>query len=939
MVRVRKLVLAIAAASALSSGMAHALGLGEVTLQSALNQPLVAEIELLEVRDLASSELLPNLASPEEFTRAGVDRQYFLTDLKFTPVLKPNGKSYIRVTSSKPVREPYLNFLVEVLWPNGRLLREYTLLLDPPLYSPQTAAAAAPRLPVAAPAPRPLAAPVQRSAAQASAPVARAPVAAPSALQGTEYKITANDTLWEIAQRVRGSGSVQQTMLAIQDLNPDAFIGGNINRLKSGQVLRLPEDQQIKSRAQTEAVAQVAEQNAAWREGRSVAASARQIDATRRSVAGAAPAEVKAQDSLKLLSADAGKAASGSDAGAVDSKALSDKLAVTQEGLDSTRRENEELKGRMSDLQGQLEKLQRLIQLKDDQLAKLQADLATQGQAPALEAPVLETPALETPAVAAVPAAAPIVPDEAEAPDFNYSEEPAAPAAEPQQPVAQPAAAPVAEPAPAPVVKAAAPVAPAKPVEQPPQLSTIDDLLANPMLLGIAGGGALLLLLVGLMMVSRRNALKEAELQESLVAENNGANFDSDMELPADSFPDDFVDSADSVEPGDERVIAQTNDALGEADIYIAYGRFNQAAELLQNAVNDEPQRSDLRLKLMEVYAELGDRDGFARQESELREIGGSSAEVDQLKGKYPAIAAIAGVGAGVAASALADDDFSSFSLDDLSLDEPDQPAAAADDLDDSFDLSLDDLESDLEADLEREQQAPGADASLADLGSLSLDGDLDLTAPAESVADEHDDLEFDLSLDDGSADGMALEQDLADFSLDLDAESKPAVTEAEEDEFLLSLDDEPTAASATDELAGLSLDLPSDTEGGDFDLSDDFDLSLSDEAPVQPSSDSFAAQLEEVTAELDQLSESLDQPAELTQSAPVAALQGVDLDGDDDFDFLSGTDETATKLDLARAYIDMGDTEGARDILDEVIAEGNDGQQQEARELIANLV
>ncbi|HIQ45370.1 MAG TPA: peptigoglycan-binding protein LysM, partial [Pseudomonas oleovorans] len=163
MVRVRKLVLAIAAASALSSGMAHALGLGEVTLQSSLNQPLVAEIELLEVRDLASNEVIPSLASPEDFVKAGVDRQYFLTDLKFTPVLKPNGKSVIRVTSSKVVREPYLNFLVEVLWPNGRLLREYTLLLDPPLYSPQTTVAAAPKLPAAAPAPRPAATPTASS--------------------------------------------------------------------------------------------------------------------------------------------------------------------------------------------------------------------------------------------------------------------------------------------------------------------------------------------------------------------------------------------------------------------------------------------------------------------------------------------------------------------------------------------------------------------------------------------------------------------------------------------------------------------------------------------------------------------------------------------------------------------------------------------------------
>ncbi len=123
MVRVRNLVLAIAAATALTTEMAHALGLGEVTLQSSLNQPLIAEIELLDANSLAPGEVIPVLASLEEFNRAGIDRQYFLTDLKFTPVLRPNGKSVIQVSSSKPVREPYLNFLVEVLWPSGRLLR------------------------------------------------------------------------------------------------------------------------------------------------------------------------------------------------------------------------------------------------------------------------------------------------------------------------------------------------------------------------------------------------------------------------------------------------------------------------------------------------------------------------------------------------------------------------------------------------------------------------------------------------------------------------------------------------------------------------------------------------------------------------------------------------------------------------------------------------
>ncbi|MBU0900522.1 MAG: peptigoglycan-binding protein LysM [Gammaproteobacteria bacterium] len=939
MVRVRKLVLAIAAASALSSGMAHALGLGEVTLQSALNQPLVAEIELLEVRDLASNELLPTLASPEAFTKAGVDRQYFLTDLKFTPVLKPNGKSVIRVTSSKPMREPYLNFLVEVLWPNGRLLREYTLLLDPPLYTPQSVIPAAARLPVAAAAPAPrlqTPAPAPRPAAAANTAPSVAP-AAPTAkpLDGNQYTTTANDTLWEIAQRARAGGSVHQAMLAIQDLNPDAFIGGNINRLKSGQVLRLPDEQQVKKRAQGEALAQVAEQNTAWREGRSAVASARQLDATKRTSAAAAPAKVEVGDSLKLVSADSGKATAGSDKGAADTKALNDKLAVTQESLDSSRRENDELKGRMTDLQSQLDKLQRLIQLKDDQMAKLQADLAAQGQAPApVAAPVApETPAVEAPAAPIEsapevapqePAVTPPVAPVAET-DFNYSEEPAA-SVEPVAPIEVPEAAPAAAPEPAPVTPVA-PVVEAPVVAEQQAESPLDDLLANPMLLGAAGGGALLLLLIALMMLSRRNALKEAQLQESLAAGDDSSDLGADLDLPDDGFAGlaEDLDSQQNDLPNDERVTAQTGDVLGEADIYIAYGRFPQAAELLQGAINDEPQRSDLRLKLMEVYAEMGDRNGFARQDSELREIGGSAAELDQINARYPAMAVAAG--AGFAAAATAAESLDSFSLDDLTLDEPSTKSAVADQ-DDAFDLSLDDLEAELDRDL----QAAGDKAALEDLDSLSFDSDLDFSSPVEPTESKADDLDFSLSLADGSDSELDLgTDDLADFSLDLDAPAKPEASA--EDDFLLSLDDEPSAAPTEP-----SFDLPTEELGGDFDLSADFDLSLSDEAPSQPSNDSFAAQLDEVSAELDLLSDDLEQPLDLDVPASAASASAA-LDNDDDFDFLSGTDETATKLDLARAYIDMGDTEGARDILDEVISEGNDGQQQEARELIANLV
>ncbi|MDH4873995.1 FimV/HubP family polar landmark protein, partial [Pseudomonas sp. BN515] len=487
------------------------------------------------------------------------------------------------------------------------------------------------------------------------------------------------------------------------------------------------------------------------------------------------------------------------------------------------------------------------------------------------------------------------------------------------------------------------------PVIEPPQSSIIDDVLANPMLLLMAGGSALVALLVLLMVLSRRNALKEAELQNNLAAQDDENTFDSDLDLKDDSFDafsnselDDAVADEPEVAPArtEERVTSQTGDVISEADIYIAYGRFNQAAELLQGAINEEPHRSDLRLKLMEVHAELGDREGFARQESELREIGGAGNDIEQLKGKYPAMAAVAVV-ATAAASVAAADDLDSFSLDDLTLDDApaNAPAATGSDLDDAFDLSLDDLGSDLDLDLVEEKPATIQPAA-APVNELSLD-DLEFDAPVAPAKAESD-LDFDLDIGGGDQlltgdESLELSDDLADFSLDLEPAAQPAI--AEEDDFLLSLDSEldaplavEAAAPAVEEASAGLLDLPAD-----------FDLSLPDE-PVAESvadNDSFAAQLDEVTAELDQLSDSLQKAPE---SDPVAVLEdetsdlGLGLDEEDDFDFLSGTDETATKLDLARAYIDMGDTEGARDILDEVMSEGNDTQQQEARELIARL-
>ncbi|HIE2467993.1 TPA: FimV/HubP family polar landmark protein [Pseudomonas aeruginosa] len=834
MVRLRTLVRAIAAASVLTSGMAHGLGLGEITLKSALNQPLDAEIELLEVRDLGSGEVIPSLASPEEFSKAGVDRLYYLTDLKFTPVVKPNGKSVIRVTSSKPVQEPYLNFLVQVLWPNGRLLREYTVLLDPPLYSPQ-AAASAPQAPVSAP----------RATGAPRAPQAPAPVRTTAPAGSDTYRTVSNDTLWEIAQRNRTDRvSVPQAMLAFQELNPGAFVDGNINRLKSGQVLRIPTEQQMLERSPREALSQVQAQNQSWRGSRNPAAGsagARQLDATQRNAAGSAPSKVDATDNLRLVSGE-GKASKGADKGGKgDSKAIADTLAVTKESLDSTRRENEELQSRMQDLQSQLDKLQKLIQLKDAQLAKLQGQLGAEGQGAAQ--PNAALPDASQPNAAAQAPAQPGTPAAAAPTPAPAGEAPAAPA---QPPVAPPPA-PAAEKPPAPAVPAPAPVQAA---EQPAP-SFLDELLANPLWLAVIGGSALLALLVLLMILSRRNAHKEKEEAQAFAADTGEEQEDA-LDLGKDGFDDLTLD-----EP--------------------------------------EPQ-------------------------------------VEQLKSRYPAMVAVAAV-AGLAGAKLAQDELDSFSLDDLSLDDSGhaaKPDAAGQDLDDAFDLSLDDLDGDdVQADLKSDSGA---------LDDLTLDSDLDLAA--STAADKPvDDLDFGLDFAElAETPSQPKHDDLGDFSLDLDAPED----KLSDDDFLLSLNDEVPAAAPADNEFTL------DTEAAEepaLSLPDDFDLSLADE-PTEPAApekgeDSFAAQLDEVSAQLDELASNLDEPKSATPSfsaEDAAVASALDGDADDDFDFLSGADEAATKLDLARAYIDMGDSEGARDILDEVLAEGNDSQQAEARELLERL-
>ncbi|MGY2281549.1 FimV/HubP family polar landmark protein [Pseudomonas monsensis] len=876
MVQVRKLVLAIAAASALSSGMAHALGLGELTLKSTLNQPLVAEIELLDVKDLTAAEVVPSLASPEDFAKAGVDRQAFLNDLTFTPVLNASGKSVLRVTSSKPLSEPMVKFLVQVMWPNGRLLRDYSVLLDPSKFSPQIADAAA-------------------------QPAPTQTITAPTtgATHPTQYTTTPRDTLWEIAAKARTGGSVQQTMLAIQALNPNAFIDGNINRLKTGQVLRLPDSVQSTALPQSKAIAEVAAQNEAWRQGRRYVAKPgtgqQQLDATRRGRGNAGTAQ-NAQDNLSLVSAENAKGRGKGPAG--DAKALSNKLAVTQESLDTTRRDNEELKSRMTDLQSQLDKLQKLIELKNNQLAKMQAE--GPGAAPAANPAAPAVPAI-TAELAATP---PATPAEAASPT-------------PESAIAPPVETPI------------EPVVEPKPAVVDDE-KTFNELLTNPILLGLVGGGAVVLLLLLLLLARRRKAQQEAEKHMRMArALSEEQEFSAEQDLPESSFEGLEVPAAsvklNTPAPASAPVVApvvmaepiaaplvapaaeRSDDVLDKAQSHINAGRLNQAAALLEEGVSLEPQRSDLRLKLMEVYGQQGDRDAFVGQERQLVANGDNFAKVEELKSRFPAMAVVAA--SGLAAAAVAAELDAQY-VKDLLLDEPEAPAAAPqeDDLDSAFDLSLDDLDN-----ITPVAPAPVVEPQApVELDEFPADDDLSF----ESVLQQQTEIKDNLD-------------DLSDFDLDLDLGAEPAPAALADDDFLLDLDE------GVKDLAPVEPPVVADVPQDDLELPADFDLSLADEMDSNPPAepDAFATELDDVNAELDRLSQSIAEPTFTEADAAI----GDDL-GEDDFDFLAGTDEAATKLDLAQAYIDMGDNDGARDILNEVLTEGDEKQRGEAKEMLSNL-
>lgn len=1057
--KVRKLAVALALAGGLGSGVAQALGLGEIELQSYLNEPMEAEIVLPQSRGVDPGDVFVNVAPPKAYERLGLQRDRFVGKLRFDVTTSPDGSLVVNVSSREPLREPYLNFLLELTWPNGRLMREYAVLVDPPVYAEESGITEQVRAPSSAPAAQSRPATADRSA-ESMRRQARVEQSRSSGYRSDTFGPTgASDTLWTIASAVRpdDSLSMQQVMLALQDLNPDAFIGNNINRLKRGEILRVPTVEQIRSRSRAEATRVVALQNEEFQQPR------RTVDATpaRQPEAGDTGGARAGGDELRLLVADneGGRSETESGSAGGDSQlagGVDAGTAVIMEELESARRENDELNSRVDDLQDQVKTLQRLLELKNTQLAEMQQGVAAGDAAPQATPPAEEGTAPDDTAATATPAGEEVAATEdgsieaesapedggamaesagetpadadlaavgtnqedmpgagtaeAEA-DAQAAEEAAEPEGVQESPgetaatdmeAATDDTATAQEDTAQPPVITEAPDARVQPKPEPAAEKgfpgNLIDAITGNIIYQIALGGGLVVLLLLLLLLARRNANREKAFYEQL---NN------EPDAPDDTFDLSLEDD----EPAHSGVV--NGDALEEAKAYLAYGRYEEAAQVLETAISREPSRTDLRLKLLGVYADNQDRDSFEKQYGEIQTLGDDEAiaEATDLRGRLEEAESMPSIddlesqlrstsfgeesGTSVSDETLADQydaereeqvenefgdfdsDLSDFELDTLEEAEAAADTRASDEEEEKDKKTADDM---IEYDLSGIEMPEADDADSTETASgeedfSSLEIDLDepeepLEEPLTGAADESSEPEaeteggeFD-SLDesfldelDAELDKVAGEEDelggaemeestLDDLELDVSDEDLALMEEfsdsadsanasSEDDE--LSLDDE---LELEDTLRESELMGESDTASPEQEIAGEEELANLDDLD-ELDLDSLDGLIEEPEANLqdDELPVASD---EVQEDGPAkSSLDDIDeneLGDDDDFDFLAGTDEAATKLDLARAYIEMGDNDGARDILEEVALEGDDEQKVEAQELLKNM-
>ncbi len=964
-----KRTLIAASIGALSLG-ANAAGLGRITVLSGLGQPLRAEVDIA-----ATPEELQNmtarLASAEAFRQAGIDFAPSVSGLRMSIERRGSG-AVVRVSSDRPINEPFVDMLVELNWSAGRLIREYTFLLDPPDLGSSRAAA-----PVASPEMRPGVSSSGIAAALKRQPVARVarPAAAPAAGAGRTYMVQPGDTLNRIAAENRPEGvSMEQMLLALFQGNRSAFDADNMNRLQAGKILRIPDAESARQLAGDPSRQQVvahssdfgryrqklAEQAAAMpaKDAPAQQGSSGRIGAK---VEDRAPAAAGASDQLKVSKSDEGLK-SGSAPGGEKSVA---RLQALEEDLVSRDKALREANTRLAELEKSIKELQRLVELKSQGMAQAQP-----------EAPRAEAPAAPQPAEAA-----PLVPPAAGA------EAPKAP-----EPVAE------VKPAPQPETK---PVPP-----EPPKAPQVQASAPEDMSLLLGGGGILALLLGwgGYKIYQRRNGGGAPTTTPALSEFGDGSNsvFGSAGGQSVDTgstsqIQTDFSQSGLSSIDTDEGV-----DPVAEADVYMAYGRDAQAEEILLDALKTDPGRTGVHLKLLEIYAQRKNLKQFETTATELYSLTGGNGpdwekaasmgrkfDPDSPLYRIPAPGAApvappvrpAVVAAAAAAVAAGETGFVQAGqvrpvvrepvpsqADFMATATASDPLESPSQLKDTWALPGELNQYASLEDIERAASPSPTTTLTPNIPDTSvLDFDLDLNADAHVSA----------STVTASPAGGELGGGL-DFDLGLDMDTTSAIpagagaTLVAGDAMARSFEETSTRPQRVTE--DFSLPDPSDL---DFEISSEFgerqvspradatvDVDLTatlsddglrlplDRATVDLEKTSFDSSLLDFDFELDEKSDT--SPAPVRSFTPAADLSAIDLElnipattqielpdagppTEPPLD-LDLQQEVATKLELARAYEEMGDKDGARELVEEVLREGSGRQKDEAQAILARL-
>jgi pilus assembly protein FimV len=874
---IRKSVLAATVAAILTPAVANALGLGGIEVDSGLNQPLKARIPVRGASPGELEELRAVLGSDAQFRRAGLERPFMLTRLAFAVVDAGAGNVFIEISTRDPVSEPFLNFLVDVSWSRGRMVREYTLLLDPPVYGAAITSGSQQRVQTVEAAPR-MAAPQRpeepaRAAAPDSAPAPAPMRRATPPYAGDSYgPVREGETLWSIAERARPEGaSIQSMMLALLKANPEAFNIDNINALRSGAVLRIPPASELLE-DKSVALAEVVRQHALWEEyrlslpgvvtaqpaGAQAAAPLTPAPTPAAPTPDAAPAPA-GEDRTKLELVGAASAAAGTDGNALE--ALRNEVALAQEEVDAARQQNDDLRTRLEEAESLVGDLKRLVELKEDQLADLQNQLASATDKPA-------------------------------------------PAPQPPAPPVKPAPAPAPKPMPAPAPKPA-----------PSATSFLDEVNAMlPVPLWSIGGGlvALLVGVAGLRWSRRRKeaagesvATSDLDADETVVGEDAFGESSADLtgevtEATETTVAGEHTQLAAGL--GGEPIADEDEDPLAEVNVYLAYERFDQAEELVRDAIERYPARHDYRLKLLEVFYASKNAASFQAAAQQLHEVVGDDDAMTQQAREWWAELGTGGdlfgeaTLAGPDARTVGSETEEVFNLSGATQAGDEETGV-------DFDLGLGGGEerkapSGVDFDLgDLAEEAPDEGAGGASSAGTNLDFDLsDLgETPAGSGSQEvglgsGTDLDFDLSALEAGAEGAApaAVKDEAGKDTGLDFDLSETMTVSPEDL---------EGASGTDSEVGAPAG-GADT-GLDFELGDTTLFPGDDEAPptLPGVASTLDADIEEVVAtDVDEpLPEaggvsSLDFELDATGAADVdgtrAGEDSMDAGGDSSFDF-----------------------------------------------------